>query len=324
VGHQILSDGWSGKLYFQELEQAYEAILRGESVREESERLQYGDYAAWERKAFGVGSRFRARTVEWWNSKLSGVPPRFSLPFERGFSFRRRRANPSDGVVSRGLESGLIERLDELARRESTTRFAIGLAAFAALLSEASKHRRVVIGTHVAGRNDWDLQNVHGIFACLVPLSLEYDPAATFSQWLGVIRKEIVEAQANAHLSPEEVWKDLHAAGVALAGIKVIFGGPSVPLPDRFGDMEFSAHDREIQSLPVGDEREAAMPWGFTFQFDLNHREHPCKAAFDARLYDRAKVSAFMERYVRLLERLLQNPDRPMGEILREVMREVK
>ena len=314
VSHQILTDAWSWKLYFQELEQVYESIVRGDSPRSESEGSQYGDYAVWERSTFAPGSPSRSETAEWWKATLANQPPGLRLPFRRG-PFFRHRAKPSDGVLSSGLDVGIVARLGELARRESTTYFGIGLAAFAALLSAVTEQTRVMVGVHVTNRSSLALQNIQGNFTRLVPLCFKCNLEATFREWLAVVRTEIVEAQAQAHLPPEELWKDLRSVGVNPPPIEVIFGGPGLALPARFSNMEFVLHTHRFDGLAMTHKR-AAMPWGFTLSFDLNNDERPCDLTFDARLYHPAKVRTFLQQYLGLLDRLSLNPDRTMRELI--------
>jgi len=314
VSHQILTDAWSWKLYFQELEQVYESIVRGDSPRAESEGLQYGDYAVWERSVFAPGSLFRSETTEWWKNTLADQPPGLRLPFRRG-PFFRHRAKPSDGVISSGLDAGVVARLGDLARRESSTYFGIGLAAFAALLSAVTGQTKVMIGSHVTSRSSLALQNIQGNFTRLVPLCFECNLAATFREWLSAVRTQVVEAQARAHLPPEELWKALRSAGVHPPPIQAIFGGPGLTLPARFSDMEFVLHTHRFDGLALAH-KQAAMPWGFTFSFDLNNGERPCDVTFDARLYHPVKVRRFLQQYLRLLDRLSLNPDRTMRELM--------
>jgi non-ribosomal peptide synthetase component F len=219
------------------------------------------------------------------------------------------------------MDPAIGVRLGELARRESTTYFVIGLAAFAALLAVVTKRNRVTVGTHVTNRGNVALQNILGNFAHLLPLCLEYPRSGTFLDWLSTVRKHLVEAQAHAQLPREELWRDLEAEGVTPPEIQVIFTGPGLVLPPKFGDLDLTVHSHRFKGLALQQHHAAAMPWGFSLMLDLNHAARPCDATFDARIYHRGKVRSFLRTYVRLLDRLSRAPDQPLEKLIRASLR---
>jgi hypothetical protein len=310
LSHHILYDAWSWKLYFQELESAY----KGETLP--GHALQYGDYAAWERQVFAKGRKYRNDLVEWWRSALVNQPPRLELPF-RGSTPIREDVRPSEGWLWRSLDASTMQRLSDLARRESTTHYVIGLAAFAALLAEFTGRSSIMVATHMTSRANLALQNMQGNFARLMPICLEFPRAGNFLDWLSIVRKRVVEAQAHAQIPREEVWDDLRSLGVEPPGIEVIFGGPGLVLPSTFAGLDLTVHSHRFKSVDSEPEQPAAMPWGFTLSFDLKNEEHQCELTFDARLYDPAKVRAFLDRFAGLLDSISAAPDQPMEKMVR-------
>jgi non-ribosomal peptide synthetase component F len=328
VSHQILADGWSAKVYFQELESAYESILKSgppslESSSLKSGGLQYGDYAVWERNVFPPGSKFRSQLDAWWKSTLANQPASLKMPFRRHSIFQRlsrRGPKPSEGWLWSALDPAIGVRLGDLARRESTTHFTVGVAAFAALLAVVTRRNKVMVGIHVTNRASVALQSIQGNFARMVPLCLEHRRTGTFLEWLSTVRKQVVEVQAHAQLPREELWADLRSQGVNPPEIEVIFGGRSVALPAKFGGLELTEHSHRFKGLALEEHPAAAMPWGFTLNFNLNNEERPCELTFDARIYDPPKVRSFLHSYLRLLEELSLAPDQPLDRALRRCL----
>src|SRR5262249_29389820 len=134
VNHHLIADGWSWTVYFRELAMLYEAKLRGEAAPLPAyEPLQYGDYAAWQRRALDpAGPRYRA-TVDWWSDLLANAPQPLPLPFSR--PQRLCQAAPADGFFWWGLDPVLSQRLAQVARAHGVTYYTIRLAAFGALLA---------------------------------------------------------------------------------------------------------------------------------------------------------------------------------------------
>jgi non-ribosomal peptide synthetase component F len=325
LSHHILYDAWSWKLYFQELEAAYESILKGfppssEGGASQHGGLQYGDYAVWEREVFSSQGIFRRRLAEWWKTALASQPARLDLPF-RDASPARESARPSEGWLWSSLDAAVRTRLEDLARRESTTCYAIGLAAFASVLSTATGRSQVMVATHMTCRGNAALQNMQGNFARLMPLCLECPREGSFLDWLPVVRRQIVEAQAHAQIPREELWDELRTLGAEPPEIEVIFGGAGLVLPPKFGELDLTVHSHRFKGLALEVEQEqgSVMPWGFTLSFDVKNEDHQCELTFDARIYDPAKVRAFLDSYLRLLERIASAPEQPMQAASHEV-----
>jgi hypothetical protein len=173
------------------------------------------------------------------------------------------------------------------------------------------------VATHMTNRGSSELQNMQGNFARLVPICLERPRAGTFLDWLSMVRRQVVEAQAHAQIPREELWEDLRSLGVEPPEIEVIFGGPGLVLPSKFSDLDLIVHSHRLKGSDSEGEQVAAMPWGFTLSFDLKNQEHQCELTFDARLYDPAKVRSFLDCYVRILDRISSAPDQSMEEVVR-------
>ncbi len=312
VSHQILSDAWSWRMFFVELERAYESILQGSAPVRESEPLQHGDYAKWERRVFSAGP-FRSAIVDWWKKTLSSRPASFPLPFARTPD---AAALPSDGVIWHKFGPDQITDLEALARRENTTCYVVGMAAFGALLSAVSGQKEITIGTHVTNRLSVALQSIQGNFARMVPVCLPAVPTISFHEWLRVVQKQVVETQAHAQIPFEELGDELRSLGVSPPEIQVIFGGPAPATRSRFADLLFTTHPHSFKGLPIGHDEASAMPWGMTLTLDVTNPERPYELTFDARIHDSQKVRSFFLAYRQLIDRVLVDANQTLHDLL--------
>jgi hypothetical protein len=57
------------------------------------------------------------------------------------------------------------------------------------------------------------------------------------------------------------------------------------------------------------------MPWGFSFIVDPKMESDRCMTMFDARIYDPGAVRGFIERYRRLVGRVLKKPNRRLRKL---------
>jgi len=74
VTHHIASDGWSDGVLFRELAVLYDAFSAGRPSPLPPLAVQYGDFAAWQRRQLAGGGL--DRQLAYWRRQLAGCPPR--------------------------------------------------------------------------------------------------------------------------------------------------------------------------------------------------------------------------------------------------------
>ncbi|MFP2903282.1 condensation domain-containing protein, partial [Corallococcus sp. 4LFB] len=122
--HHIVSDGWSLGVLVREVAELYRAFASGQAPALTPLRLQYADYAAWQRQ-WMRGDALEAQ-LSYWRQRLDPHAV-LELPTDRP-----RQAQP-DGRGARYellLPLPLVQRLKLVALREGRTLFSVLLAAF--------------------------------------------------------------------------------------------------------------------------------------------------------------------------------------------------
>ena len=305
VHHNIISDGLSWVIFFRDLAFFYEARLANECPPElENPALQYADFATWQRLCLQPGNRLYQEQLDWWEKRLQPPLLPLELPFQRPTP--KPNAPIADGVVSWGLEAGITDAQESLARESGTTFYMIRLAAFAALLLSESGHDEIIIGTHVTNRNRLELQDMFGFFLNMVPLRLRYSRDQTFKEWLHCVKVTVADAQSHSAIPYDELCDELRRRDIVPPDIQIIFGLSGHMPAMHFGGLEIEAGDRTSER----------MPWGFSLSFDLQHEEPFCRATFDARIYDPAGVRDFIARLLEVLDVASHEPDRCLSLLL--------
>ena len=141
--HHIVTDGWSMGLLLGELAQLYAGFRSGLPVTLLLLRLQYADYAVWQREAWagdeppGPGYRLK---------QLDGLVPVESLTDHR----RDVAKAGAGGVVRFDIEARVVEGLRKIVSDQNVSLFMVLLSAFQALLGRYAvaggrcrRHRRV-------------------------------------------------------------------------------------------------------------------------------------------------------------------------------------
>jgi amino acid adenylation domain-containing protein len=301
MSSHLICDRRSWQIFFDELAPAYEAIRRGEGPPAADDRLQFADFAAWQRRTLrpeGAGYR---EQLSFWRLQLGAPPPPLRLPFAR------RTPDPdqpaSAGNLNWGIDPAVAEILDRLGRAQGATHHATRLALFSALLALEAERDEVTIGAYVDTRRHPQTRSMFGYFPNLVTLILPFDPGATLRAWMMKVRFILNEAIAHSDLPYQHLCEELLDSGVVPPEINAIFSTRQ-PMPElSFGEAEVP-HPGLI-----------AMPWGFSFVVHQGNEASRCQVTFDAHLYDPAAVRRFVDRYTGLAEAAASRPDEPLGHL---------
>ena len=312
--HHIMADAQSLKIYFRQLACAYLEFVQGRTPQiPDVQRIEYGDYALWQRKEWSPEGQPCRDAVAWWAgrfSQLQAPAPPLHECMNRLTSDTRTRAEfaqPSDGVLHWGIDAATSSRLQNLQTAEGVNFFGIRLAAFSALVAEVVEQTEVILGVHFSYRNRLEWQNVMGDFANLITLPIAADPALTFRETVRNTHHNASEASAHGEIPHELLREQLQARGVTPPAVGVLFHSSQQKGPVSFGDdLEMSWLSR---SMPV-------MPWGFSIFMDKHNEDRSCVAMFDANLYEPPAVHIFVDRFARLLDAASRYPDRTMSSLL--------
>jgi hypothetical protein len=302
--HPIIADGWSWKIYFEEVARLYEARVNGEPPPlNEFASMQYGVYAAWQRRTFHPESAAYRDEVDWWKDFLAHAPS-LTLPFKR--EQPPASLDPGEGFVPWQLDPDIAQRLDDLARKDSVSYFSLRLAAFVALLAAETGEPDVVIGTYMTNRNRRATQNMLGHVTNLVTLRFRFELNCTFHEWLTLVRKRMIEIAAHAELPYDELRKELSARNAPPPDIRVIFNMTADHATEYFAGLKMNLRERTANS----------MPWGFSMTLDERSDHTGSSVAFDTAMYDSSGVRAFINRLSHLLDAISQNPELRIDELL--------
>lgn len=198
--HHIVADGWSMGILTSELSSLYQGFSLGKGDPLPPLRIQYADYAAWQRdEARRDGRQERLR---FWVDLLAGAPALLTLPADRPRPAAQDHAGASLAFV---LDETLTQGLKSLSKRHGTTLYMTLLAAYAILLTRLSGQRSVVIGSPVANRQTDEVEALIGFFANTLALHLDLSAAPSVAELLGQVRRVTLAAQEHQDVPFEQV-----------------------------------------------------------------------------------------------------------------------
>jgi amino acid adenylation domain-containing protein len=202
--HHIVSDGWSLGVLVNEVGALYGAYSRGEESPLEELRVQYADYAVWQRG--WLTGEVLERQLSYWREQLAGAPAVLELPTDRPRPpVQSFRGGHQPFVISERVTAGL----KELSRREGVTLFMVLLAAFKALLYRYTGEREVLVGSPIAGRNYGETEALIGFFVNTVALRTELSGEKTFGELLARVREVALGAYLHQDVPFEKLVEEL-------------------------------------------------------------------------------------------------------------------
>lgn len=301
VMHHIVSDGWSLGVLLSDISGKYEAHRRGTPVATEPGRLHYGDYAHWQQttvRSKAAGDR------AYWKQQLDGLPPAIDLPEDRAAPSRRTGVGGRCVFV---VDQELALAVHELARAQRATAFMVLAAGFALTLHHTGSGDDIPIGTPVAGRDRPELEAVVGPFINTLVLRARLDGDPTVAEVVARIRDTTLEAFDHAETPFEEIVEAIGPERTANRS----------PL---FQAM-FVLQDAPVSLAADSLELSVLQTHNATAKFDLTMSLTPDCGGYRGSIeyavdrFDDATIDALCRRFTHVLQAMVDDPDRPIGEV---------
>nr|WP_157529030.1 non-ribosomal peptide synthetase [Kibdelosporangium sp. MJ126-NF4]CEL21437.1 FIG01294969: hypothetical protein [Kibdelosporangium sp. MJ126-NF4]CTQ95996.1 FIG01294969: hypothetical protein [Kibdelosporangium sp. MJ126-NF4] len=282
--HHVLLDGWS---VFQVLNDVF-ARYTGAEV---PDRPPFRDYVEWLR------GRDDRPAEEYWRRVLGDFHAPTPLPYDRVSS----RAPRSAARVPFELDESASAKLYEFAKRHRLTLNTVIQGVWAVLLSRYSGQRDVCFGATVSGRPADLPDGITGILINTLPVRSDVDSTATVADWLRALQEQQTEARQFEHLP--------------LSRLQACSGVPGgVELFDSILVFENYPAD-SMHGLRITD-----MTAIEATNYSLSATIYPGRRlkivlGFERDRFDENTVERISEHLGVLLDQLVGDPDRRLGEL---------
>ncbi|RJO72003.1 non-ribosomal peptide synthetase [Nocardia panacis] len=314
VVHHIAADASSMGPLVRDVMVAYAARTAGAAPSWEPLRVQYADYALWQRAVLGdedSADSLAAQQIAYWRDELADLPDLLELPTDRP---RPAVATMAGARVAVSIDAETHAALRDLARAHGATLFMAVHTAFAVTLARIAGTGDIAIGTPVAGRGERELDDLIGMFVNTVVFRTRYDGGASFVELLTRQRESDLRAFAHADIPFERLVEVLNPrrstahhpvfqVGLSFQNMaRAALELPGLTVAAVEADLAVSQFDLH---LIVGDGYdESGAPTGiggfFTYATDL---------------FDAETVRGFADRFARVLAAVVADATVPVGDI---------
>jgi len=304
--HHIVGDDWSSSVLTQELAALYDAFSHGRPSPLPDLRLQYADFAAWQRG--WLQGEVLETQLGYWRRQLAGAPPVLELPTDRP----RPAVQTFNGAYqSFTLPASLTRQLKAFTQREGATLFMTLLAAFDALVQRYSGQTDFTIGTPIANRNRADIEGLIGFFVNTLVMRGDFADTPTFRQALRRGREAALGAYAHQDVPFEKLVDALQP--------RRDLSRP--PLFQVMFILQTAARPRGAVTPVPGLTLEPLVVHMGTSNFDLTLALEQTGAGlsgaieYNADLFDEATIARLARHFRALLAGALADPDQPVAAL---------
>lgn len=300
--HHLVTDGWSQRLFWEELATHYAAAQKRSAAALPPPAFQYRDFALWQQS--WAQTPAAREQLDYWRTQLDGVT---TLPLRTD----RPRPEIWSGHGARHyleFPKTLSAELRALSQNQGVTPFMTLLAAFQCLLFRHTGHEDVATGSLIANRNQIESERLIGLFANTLILRNDFSGDPSFGEMLRRVRQVTLDAYRNQDLPIEEVLRALQIArrsdGNPLVRIMFILQNASIEAARFLGlstrrlevDPKVARFDITLELV----EADGRFTGFFEYATDL---------------FDAATIEGMAAQFKTLLKAVIANPEQRISRL---------
>jgi hypothetical protein len=202
--HHIISDGWSMAIFIREMRSLYKSFLLGERASLPEMKIQYADFAMWQRE--WLRGEMLEEQLSYWKTQLKPPVPELKLPVD----FPRPTNRTYEGALhSAVVSSDILSAIEQFSRDQGCTPFMVMLAAFQLLLHRYSGQEDIIVGADIANRNRTETEELIGFFVNMLVLRTDLSGDPTIKELLRRVRRTSLDAYSHQDVPFERIVTDL-------------------------------------------------------------------------------------------------------------------
>ena len=300
--HHIAFDGWSMTLLKEELSALYNSKISSQQSSLKPLPLQYPDYAVWQQAYFK--SEGFASKLNFWKAQLADVVP-LSWPFDPMANLRRRNNKTQ---MNRTIPGSLVEKLKLFSQQQTVSMFMTLLTAYKVVLYRYTGHTDICVGTHVAGRQFAELENLIGYFANSIVLRTNIVDQQSFTSVLESVKKGALQAFEYQDVPFYKVVNPLsNSEHPSNAFCKAMFQYQNLPEGETF----------DIGKVMITAEGEGKITDDFDISLDASEVPGGLKLMVHFRddVFSMASIDKILDDYIGLLQAIYEKSSVPIREL---------
>jgi amino acid adenylation domain-containing protein len=303
--HHIIGDGWSLDIMLKELITFYNDSVNRLITDIQPLPIQYKEYAIWQNKILKEGSLEGIR--DYWHRKLSKPRPLINLPTD----YKRSDIYSLDGnLLHFPLGCERTNALTELGGSQNSSLFMVLLSAVYILLHKYTGEEDLMVGSPVAGRPHYDLENQIGFFINTLVLRNTVNSENSFQELLGKVNKTLTEAFDNQIYPFDKLVDELEVE--RLRNRNPLFDVMVAWMVKNGMEMRLTFNGIEVEGLEFSITKSM---FDLTFLFEESEGEVILSIEYNTSLFGRDRIERMSEHFKQLVDNVLACPKEKIRDL---------
>lgn len=320
IMHHIISDGWSGGIFTNDISILYYAYLQGNSNPLPPLNIQYKDYAAWQQGQLS-GEQLEMHRG-YWLKQLEGDLPLLDLQGDKP----RPPVKTYNGetLPKKMVKGPLAKAVKGFAQEQGGTLFMGLLTAVNILLNQYTHQEDVIIGFPVAGRDHPDLENQIGFYINTLALRTRFSTNDSARKLLNNVKQVTLGAYEHQVYPFEEVLDSLQlkrdASRTPLFNIVVVLhnaSGAADPMAPTDTPPAATPATEQPAELPPGyiaiggfpSDGNAVSKFDITFNFGEIGEEIFIELEYNTDIFNRSTIERMTDHLEQVMVSMTAQPD---------------
>ncbi len=302
--HHIISDGWSMDILAKDVFTYYEAYKAGTTPKLPELKLQYKDYSAWQQMQLETPLYENHKT--YWMDKLSGEIPILDLPSQK---VRPAIKTYNGFTLQTFISSDVTQKLNAFTRKNGGSLFMGALSVFKVLLHKYTTETDITIGTPVAGRDQFGLEDQIGFYLNVLVLRNQILPEDSFNSIFDKVKNSTMVAFEHQAYPFDQLDLDVEYNLSRNSVFDISFTYNSIIDYSGVGPLEQSKIDA-VESIGPGTCKN-----DIEIHFDEVEDYLSFKINFNTDVYEKEMMIGFMKHFKKMLSNLLKDSNKQIAAI---------
>ena len=293
VIHHIAFDGWSGEVFFRELNNYFKHYLKNTPLNLPNLSIQYKDFALWQRNYLTGG--ILSKQLSYWKNKLVGYE---TLSLVTDY-LRPTEIDYTGADLYFEIDESSSIALRELAKELKVSLTTVLLSGYYLMLRGYSSQNDLVIGTPVTNRHYNQVEDLIGFFVNSMVLRVKINPTLAIKKFIAEVGEELILAQLHQDLPFEKLVEELKVPKDTSRHpiFQIMFGIDNFIATDLDLSGELQSYNPSINLYNIAK---------FDISTFINDSQTCLKGSFNyaVGLYKETTIKGFMQTYTEILRQL--------------------
>lgn len=303
--HHIISDGWSMNVLVENVLTFYYALVNDTPAELSPLRIQYKDYAVWERSEESKQSLEEDKAY-WLSQFHEEIEPLTLL-----FSKDRPVVKTSNGQLKKwDVSKSLLDELTTKLGGRSTSMFMKVMGAFGILLHHHSHQSKFVIGSPSTDRQHEELKDQIGFYLNTLAIKLELNAKGSLEEYISHVKSSILKGIEHQRYSFDALVQDLNRGNDFSRG----------PLFDAMLVMNHSEGAEAKKSTTDFDQAVAARSkFDFTIYFNVTPEKASFHMVYNIDLFEADDMQKFGDDLIRILNEMVRDESVTIKQVIDQI-----